>query len=223
LETRPFAAAALYKNGFAAKILVSDVKPSPAEKLGVVASRVDQNRAVLLKLGIPAEAITGFGAGVTNTYEEARALAQWSAARGAKRIIVPTELFSSRRVHWIVTKELRRTGMRYKLGTNQRRTLWGFDVSAEVDCGREPLDLWPIGSNRRHFGRGSERTVRSPLALRVSSFRRPKTAQTATCARMLRLRPWCFWSQIDDEATNTHSEPNQWVLQGEHGSRPEDT
>jgi hypothetical protein len=39
------------------------VKPSRAEKLGVVASHVDQNR----ELGIPAEAITGFGAGVTNT------------------------------------------------------------------------------------------------------------------------------------------------------------
>jgi hypothetical protein len=55
------------KNGFAAKMLVSDVKPSPAGKLGVVASHVDQNRAVLLKFGVSAEAITGFGAGVTNT------------------------------------------------------------------------------------------------------------------------------------------------------------
>jgi uncharacterized SAM-binding protein YcdF (DUF218 family) len=115
LETRPFAAAALYKNGFAAKILVSDVKPSPAEKLGVVASHVDQNRAVLLKLGIPAEAITGFGAGVTNTYEEAGALAQWTATNGAKRVIVPTELFSSRRVRWILAKELRRTGTQVEL------------------------------------------------------------------------------------------------------------
>jgi hypothetical protein len=94
LETRPFAAAALYKNGFAPKILVSDVKPSRAEKLGVVASHVDQNR----ELGIPAEAITGFGAGVTNTYGGARALSPWAAANGAKGVIVPTGLFSSRRV-----------------------------------------------------------------------------------------------------------------------------
>jgi uncharacterized SAM-binding protein YcdF (DUF218 family) len=78
LETRPFAAAALYKNGFATKILISNVRPGPAEKLGVVASHADQNRTVLLKLGIPAEAISGFGSDVTNTYEEARALSQWA-------------------------------------------------------------------------------------------------------------------------------------------------
>jgi hypothetical protein len=70
------------------------VKPSRAEKLGVVASHVDQNR----ELGIPAEAITGFAAGVTNTYGGARALSPWAAANGAKGVIVPTGLFSSRRV-----------------------------------------------------------------------------------------------------------------------------
>src|SRR5262249_9493109 len=97
------------------------------------------------------------GPGVTNTYEEARALAQWAATNGANasdcadRIVLePASSLDSRQAS--------RTGMPYKLGTNQRRTPWRFDVSAEVDCGREPLDLWPMGSNRRHFGRGSGRT-----------------------------------------------------------------
>ena len=48
LETRPFAAAALYKNGFTPKILVSDVKPSRAEKLGVVASHVREASSIFL-------------------------------------------------------------------------------------------------------------------------------------------------------------------------------
>jgi hypothetical protein len=48
LETRPFAAAALYKNGFAPKILVSDVKRSRAEKLGVVASHVREASSIFL-------------------------------------------------------------------------------------------------------------------------------------------------------------------------------
>jgi hypothetical protein len=73
LETRPFAAAELYKKGMAPLFLVSDVKPSPAEKLGIVSSQVEGNRWVLLKLGVPAKAISGFGAEVSTTYDEARA------------------------------------------------------------------------------------------------------------------------------------------------------
>jgi uncharacterized SAM-binding protein YcdF (DUF218 family) len=110
LETRPFAAAELYKKGMAPRILVSDVKPSPAEKLGIVSSHVEGNRGVLLKLGVPAQAISGFGAEVSTTYDEARALADWAARSGAHRVIVPTELFASRRVRWILNKKLGQVG-----------------------------------------------------------------------------------------------------------------
>jgi uncharacterized SAM-binding protein YcdF (DUF218 family) len=106
LETRPFAAADLYKKGMARRILISAVKPSPAEKLDIVPSHIEMNRAVLLKLGVPPEAIVGFGTDVTNTYEEARALAAWANRNGIRSIIVPTEIFSSRRVRWILVKEL---------------------------------------------------------------------------------------------------------------------
>jgi hypothetical protein len=41
LETRPFAAADLYKRGMARQILISAVKPSPAEKLEIVPSHVE--------------------------------------------------------------------------------------------------------------------------------------------------------------------------------------
>jgi uncharacterized SAM-binding protein YcdF (DUF218 family) len=115
LATRPFAAAELYKKGMARQILVSNVGPSPAEKLGIVSSHVEQNRAVLLKLGVPAEAIKVFGVGVSNTYEEAHALSEWVSVNGTKRVIVPTELFSSRRVRWILNKELARAGVRVEI------------------------------------------------------------------------------------------------------------
>jgi uncharacterized SAM-binding protein YcdF (DUF218 family) len=110
LETRPFAAAELYKKGMAPLILVSDAKPSPAEKLGIVASHVEGNRGVLLKLGVPGQAISGFGVEVASTYEEARALSDWAARSGAHRVIVPTELFASRRVRWILNKQLGQVG-----------------------------------------------------------------------------------------------------------------
>jgi uncharacterized SAM-binding protein YcdF (DUF218 family) len=115
LETRPFAAADLYKEGIVGQILVSAVKPSPAEKLNIVPSHVELNRAVLLKLGVPPEAIVSFGNGVSNTYEEARALSQWAKTNGIKSIIVPTEIFSSRRVRWILDKQLGTVGVRIQV------------------------------------------------------------------------------------------------------------
>jgi uncharacterized SAM-binding protein YcdF (DUF218 family) len=115
LETRPFTAADLYNKGIAKQILISAVRPSPAEKLEIVPSHVDLNRAVLLKLGVPPEAILSFGTDVSSTYEEARALAQWAKANGVRSIIVPTEIFSSRRVRWILEKQLGAVGVRVEV------------------------------------------------------------------------------------------------------------
>jgi hypothetical protein len=39
---------------------------------------------------------------------------------------------------------------------------------------------------------------------------------------LLLLGSWRFGFQIDKEATNTHSQPKQWILQCHDGSRPED-
>jgi uncharacterized SAM-binding protein YcdF (DUF218 family) len=112
LETRPFAAADLYKRGIAKRILIAGVRLSPTEKLAILPSHVELNRTVLLKLGVPPEAIGSFGSDVSNTFQEARALVQWGKANGAKDIIVPTEIFSSRRVRWILDKEAAASGLR---------------------------------------------------------------------------------------------------------------
>jgi uncharacterized SAM-binding protein YcdF (DUF218 family) len=115
LETRPFAAADLYKKGLAARILISAVKPSPAEKLEIVPSHVELNRAVLLKLGVPPKAILSFGTDVSSTYEEARALAEWARTNGVRSMIVPTEIFSSRRVRWVLDKQIGSIGTRIEV------------------------------------------------------------------------------------------------------------
>jgi uncharacterized SAM-binding protein YcdF (DUF218 family) len=115
LETRPFAAADLYKRGMARQILISAVRPSPAEKLEIVPSHVELNRAVLLKLGVPPEAILSFGTDVSSTYEEARALAEWARNNGVRSIIAPTEIFSSRRVRWVLDKQLHSIGTRIEV------------------------------------------------------------------------------------------------------------
>ncbi|MGA3311186.1 MAG: YdcF family protein [Xanthobacteraceae bacterium] len=110
VDLRPFLAADLYKKGLANKILVANVKLSPIEKLGIVPPHTDLNRHVLLKLGVPEEAIIGFGSDVSSTFEESRALAVWAKETGARTIIVPTEIFSTRRQRWILNHELTAVG-----------------------------------------------------------------------------------------------------------------
>jgi len=102
LESRPFAAASYYKQGLVKRVVLSDVAESPSEKLGIGLTHVAANRAVLLKLGVPESAIEIFGASLTNTYQEAVALRQWAASAGVHSIIVPTDLFSSRRLAWML-------------------------------------------------------------------------------------------------------------------------
>ena len=100
LEYRPFAAADYYRRGLAPKILVSNVGATPAERLGVLQSHVRANSEVLQKLGVPAAAIEPFGDHLSDTFAEAVALHEWAVRNGARRIIVPTDIFAARRLHW---------------------------------------------------------------------------------------------------------------------------
>jgi uncharacterized SAM-binding protein YcdF (DUF218 family) len=102
IEDRPFAAAQFYSQGLVTKILVSDDRQSPAEKLGVVMSDVAANEAVLRKLGIPASAIETFGDALENTHQEVLALQAWAKRHNLRSVIVPTEIFSTRRVRWML-------------------------------------------------------------------------------------------------------------------------
>jgi uncharacterized SAM-binding protein YcdF (DUF218 family) len=111
LEIRPFIAAELWRRGLADKILISQ---------GSDPSNSELNR--LLNLGVPAGAIEKFGIASTNTRDEAVALRQWAERNGASVFIIPSEIFSARRVRWIF-----------------RRQFSGTAVSIEVPS-FEPLD-----------------------------------------------------------------------------------
>lgn len=111
IDVRPFAAAELYRRGFADKILVANVQLGRAEFLGFVPSHTELNRSVLLKLGIPAAALSTFGRNVSSTQQEAAALRDWASESKAKRIIVPTEIFAARRTRWIFERELSPIGV----------------------------------------------------------------------------------------------------------------
>ena len=81
---RPFAAAQYYRQLWVTKILVDE----------------PDDKAVLLKLGVPESAIQIFGHALGNTHQEALALRAWAKQHNLHSIIVPTESFSTRRVHW---------------------------------------------------------------------------------------------------------------------------
>jgi uncharacterized SAM-binding protein YcdF (DUF218 family) len=102
IENRPFAAAEYYKQGLVGKILLPGIGSSRAERLGILESHVEINRRVLLKLGVPATAIEIFGSDLSNTQQEALALREWAVRTGARSIIVPSEIFSARRLRWML-------------------------------------------------------------------------------------------------------------------------
>ncbi|MEA2994157.1 MAG: hypothetical protein QOD40_3077 [Alphaproteobacteria bacterium] len=100
LDYRPFAAAEYYRQGLVKKVLLPNIGANRAEQLGVLMSHVEANRRVLLTLGVPASDIETFGANLQNTREEAIALRDWAERAGIHSVIVPTELFSARRLRW---------------------------------------------------------------------------------------------------------------------------
>jgi uncharacterized SAM-binding protein YcdF (DUF218 family) len=112
VNTRPFAAADLYNAGKVKLVLVAAVKPSRIEDLRLMPSNSELARSVLIKLGVAPQAIIAVGHDVSNTYEEARAVREWARNNGATKIIIVTEMFSSRRVRWIFDREFAMIGVK---------------------------------------------------------------------------------------------------------------
>jgi uncharacterized SAM-binding protein YcdF (DUF218 family) len=106
LEVRPFAAADLYRRGLVNKVIISQVGDDPVVSIGAVLNHTEANRRVLLKLGVPANAIETFGTENRNTRDEAYALRAWADRNNASTLIIPTEIFSARRVQFIFRREL---------------------------------------------------------------------------------------------------------------------
>jgi uncharacterized SAM-binding protein YcdF (DUF218 family) len=111
LEIRPFVAAELWRKGLADKILISQGSEERAVSIGAIPSHSEQNREVLLKLGVPAGVIEKFGTASRNTRDEALALRKWAELNRPSGFIIPSEIFSARRVRWIFRHEFSGTGV----------------------------------------------------------------------------------------------------------------
>jgi uncharacterized SAM-binding protein YcdF (DUF218 family) len=105
LDVRPFAAAELYHKGLVKKVLVSQVADGRAVAIGAERGHTEINRQILLKLGVPADAIETFGSPNKNTKEEALALLEWAQRHGSRVVIIPAEIFQARRVRWTFRHE----------------------------------------------------------------------------------------------------------------------
>jgi uncharacterized SAM-binding protein YcdF (DUF218 family) len=105
-HVRPPFAADLYRRGLANRILVSQTGDAQRAAAGSLPTDAELNRAALLNLGVPPDAVESFGAANVNTRDEAVALREWAERNGASKIIVPSEIFSARRVRWIFRREL---------------------------------------------------------------------------------------------------------------------
>jgi uncharacterized SAM-binding protein YcdF (DUF218 family) len=105
-DLRPYEAARLYHAGLAPRILYMDVRPGPGEELGVTISERELTRRILLGNNVPEGALTAIGSHVASTYDETCAVRAWMEKTGAKSIIIPTDLFPSRRTRWIFRHQL---------------------------------------------------------------------------------------------------------------------
>jgi len=112
LRTRVVGAAEYYRKGAVQKILISNARHGKSEAL---AWETATTRRLLVELGVPSTAIELFGAELSSTYEEAVALREWALRTHTHGLIVPTEAFSSRRVRWVLDRELAGTGIQVQV------------------------------------------------------------------------------------------------------------
>jgi len=143
IDVRPFAAADLYRRGLAPRVLISNLPRDLLQTMQLWPGQTELTRQLLLKLGVPAEAIVEFGDGLTSTYEEARALLDWTRSSGAKSVIIPTDLFPTRRVRWTFQHEVASTGVRVIVHAIQPRAYglddWWRDERGLIDFQNEVI------------------------------------------------------------------------------------
>jgi uncharacterized SAM-binding protein YcdF (DUF218 family) len=110
VQTRPFEAARLFRDGYAPRVLVASPERKPTDEMGLTAGDTETTKQILVKRGVPDSAIVVFGNEVSSTHEEALALRNWLEQTGAKKIIIVSDPFHTRRVRWLFRKELATTG-----------------------------------------------------------------------------------------------------------------
>jgi uncharacterized SAM-binding protein YcdF (DUF218 family) len=105
-ETRAFAAAALWKAGWAPRILLSTVDADPQRENTTVPAEHEMNLRVLQACGVPRSAVVLLDGRARSTYDEAAAAADYLARSTPPRLLLVTSGFHARRARWIFERVL---------------------------------------------------------------------------------------------------------------------
>ncbi len=126
VDSRPFYAADLFKQGLAPQIMMFQAADSPAVELGLYPNKTDVAIEILKELGVPAENIKqlAFGGGATSTHDEARFFGRYVEEHNVTRVILVTNAFHTRRAKWIFDKELSGSGVTVEIAAAPH---WNFD------------------------------------------------------------------------------------------------
>jgi uncharacterized SAM-binding protein YcdF (DUF218 family) len=104
-DIRPAAAAELFERGVAQEILVPKSNYDQGQE-------ANATNSILVGRGVPADAIVEFPIVQHSTYGEARGILEIARTRGIKRLVIPTDIFPTRRTRWIFERELASSGVR---------------------------------------------------------------------------------------------------------------
>ena len=164
IETRPAAAAEYMRQGWAHRILVSNVGPVLERQKSN--SHTAQNLSELRKHGVADGVVEIFGCDLSNTFQEALALKRWSSVSGARSFIMPTEYFAARRVRWIVQRVFEGTGVQVRVPVISSlyylRGDWWNHADAPWAFGREVIKylgyrfIYGLLLSRYEPGKGSD-------------------------------------------------------------------
>ena len=111
LQTRPFAAAELYHENRAEKIVSFLTEVMPSEAMGLTRPSDQVTLEILDRLGVPEESVHIIGDHVTSSWDEVLAVRDWALEAEVDSILVVTEIFPSRRTAWIYDEVFEDSGI----------------------------------------------------------------------------------------------------------------
>jgi uncharacterized SAM-binding protein YcdF (DUF218 family) len=104
--SRPFAAAALVKTGYAPRVLLTEIPLSDQERAGLRPPYGELARRVFESRGVDRDLVSDLPGECRTTYDEARALAAWIEDKPDAQVAIVTTAYHTRRARWIVQKVL---------------------------------------------------------------------------------------------------------------------
>ncbi|HYH81300.1 MAG TPA: YdcF family protein [Longimicrobium sp.] len=112
-DIRPYAAAELYRRGWAPRVLVPGMETGRLAEQGLIPPQTEIFRQVLRKEGVPDAAVQvlAMPGGTSSTTEDAEVLREWARRTGARRVIAVTTTYHTRRARYALRRALKGTGV----------------------------------------------------------------------------------------------------------------